>query len=374
MSFVNDVMAEEAGRKGLVLFEDSSVFRDADFPPSHDSASLKKKYWLNFLLALIVLMIAIGFVEQLPVSKSYSNMDNNTKYSYTETLDLPVLETTFIQETVENKNIVVVEEKSDQEKMLFAQEVSAEKILEKTKPQLQQPIQKPSRASVKSDQKIEQVLDLTSDKVVFNKNMSTDQTQIKIDTQFDYAQKLIQQGEVASAITELKQVLILKDRHLEVRLLLTEKLIDQGRVPEAIKVYKKGLLITPGESRLAKPLAHLLVERGKIDQSLQVLQQAAPSTKTDPDYHSFIASLQQQTGRHGKAITIYQQILKSQPENGKWWLGLGISLMAEARNKEALVAFESSLNDERVSSALKQFASQRILDLKDSRSENRGNS
>ncbi len=374
MSFVNDVLAEEADRKDLILFEDSSVFRDADFSPIHDSARLKKKYWLNFLLALIVLTIAINFIDQLPVSKSYSNTSNNTKYSYTEKLDLPILKPTFIQETVENETIVVVEEKSDPEEKHFVQEVSAEKILEKPKPQLQQPIQKSSRALVKSDQKVEQVLDLTSDKIVFNKNVSTDQTQIKIETQFEHAQQLIQQGEVASAITELKQVLILDDRHLEVRLLLTAKLIDQGRAPEAIKVYKKGLLITPGESRLAKPLAHLLVERGKIDQSLQVLQQAAPSTKTDPDYHSFIASLQQQTGRHGKAITIYQQILKSQPENGKWWLGLGISLMAEARNKEALIAFESSLHDERISSALKQFASQRILDLKDSRSENRGNS
>ena len=189
MSFVNDVLAEEADRKGLVLFEDYSTFQNVDFSPSEEGAVLKKKYWLNFLLAVFFLMMAIFFVNQLPVSQTKSQRYSVVEESYSEVLNPSVMTLTISQE--------------------------------------------------------------------------------------------------------------------------------------------------------------------------------APLVKKDPDYYHFIASLQQQTGKHEKAIAIYQQILQSQPENGTWWLGLGISLMAEARNKEALFAFKSSLSDQRVSSALQQFANQRIIYLKD---------
>ena len=68
MSFVNDVMAEEADRKGLILFEGASGDHDAEFSPVHDNAVLKKKYWFNFLLVMITLLAVMRFVDQLPVS------------------------------------------------------------------------------------------------------------------------------------------------------------------------------------------------------------------------------------------------------------------------------------------------------------------
>ncbi len=372
MSFVNDVMAEEAGRQDLILFEDASIFQGVDLPPIHDSGELKKKYWLNFLLVVTILTIAIGFVDQLPADKFYSV----SKESYSEKLDLFVMPSTLAHD-VDVIETVIATENNPEEKVSISnvvQKLSTERIPGKIKAPVQQSTQKNNRTTVKSNSEQKKVLDLTTDKVVFNKKILIDQAKIQVDSQLKQAKQLLQQGEMASGIVSLEKVLILDDRHLNARLLLSVKLIEQGRTVEALKVYQEGLSLNPKESRLAIPLAHLLVEEGKVDQSLQVLQKAAPPEKADPDYHSFIAALQQQTGRHGKAITIYQKILRTQPENGKWWLGLGISLMAEARNKEALVAFESSLHDERVSSALKQFASQRINDLKNNQSENRGRS
>ena len=389
MSFVNDVMAEEAGRKSLILFEDYSILRDVDSTPIHKSSDFKKKYWLNFVLVIASLIFAIGFVNQLPASQG--QLDD--KFLSSEKLDLPVLQP--VGNPVENHEnatekssapTLIASKGTDISEMIpvpenkIVHQTSADVSLERSQNKFSKPSQKSTQRIV-SDQSVvkksgrtEQVLDLSEGKIVFNKKILIEPVQDQTDPLFDQAQKLLEQGDAVAAIQTLREILSLDEKQIEARLLLSSSLVQQGQVQEAINVYQKGLLITPQNARLAEPLAHLLVRKGKIDQSLKVLQQAAPSVNSDPDYHSFIAALQQQSGLHEEAIRTYQQILKQQPTNGKWWLGLGISLMAESRNAEALVAFKSSLHDQRVPSALKQFASQRILDLNGSKLKNRGRS
>jgi len=388
-------MAEEAGRKSLIIFEDDRVFEGVDVPPIHDSKTYQKKYWLNFFLMTSVLMMLIISVNQLPASQKESHKVSIDKQFRTEELKLPVEQMNAIQEVIADQTLIEKNVAPELEKVVVKEPVSEQKKLvsglsttinlENIQTQLKSSVPKVSqtpvvvKSSSKSDREVDQVLDLTETGVVFNKKIlgeSAQNTSLQnsVNIQFKHAQVLLTEGDNVSAIRELKQVLTLDENHINARLLLTSKLIEKGQTEEAFKHYQKGIQLAPGESRLAKPLAHLLVDRGQVDQSLKILQKAAPSVNSDPDYYSFIAALQQQTGKHKNAITNYQQILKNQPDNGKWWLGLGISLMAEARNKEALLAFESSLRDKRVSSALKQFASQRIIDLKGSRSVSRGKS
>jgi|GEM_PF-3369079 len=374
MSFVNDVMAEEAGRKSLILFDDYSILCDVDSVPIHKSTDLKKKYWLNFVLVIAFLIFAIGFVNQLPVSQRHLY----EKLSYSEKLNLPVIRPVDIKENAIEKSsepTLIARTKTGNSEIKsvsenkIVHETSAEISLKRTQNKFSKRPQKITRQIVpdqpvfKKPNRTDQVLDLTEGKIIFNKKIRVDPVQDRVNRLFTHAQILLEQRDISGAIMELREVLSLDEKHLDARLLLSSMLIEQRKVQEAIDVYKKGLLITPENPRLAEPLAHLLVQMGKVDQALQVLHQAAPPVNINPEYHSFIAALQQQTGHHGKAIRIYQQIINTQPRNGKWWLGLGISLMAESRNKEALYAFKSSLHDQRVPIALKQFANQRIIDL-----------
>ena len=355
MSFVNDVMAEEADRKGLILFEDYSTIRDVDFPPVHEKGIARIKTWWNFLLVIIVLCTAIYLIDELPVRHKTAELVNVVDLSEPvmvapERYTQPVIEQgSFVEETievVETRVPVLIKE-------TIVQESPAEIKLKVAETQFAQ----------LSINESDQVLDLTDGNVVFKKKLLTEPKQNTVEIKYNHAQLLLQKGEIELAIAELTELLSLDEHHLNIRLLLASTLIENDQIQKATEIYKKGLLVAPGEPRIAQPLARLLVEHGDAEQSLKILQESAPSLKNDPEYHSFIAALQQQSGRHNNAITIYQKILNIQPENGKWWLGFGISLMAEARNKEAISAFEWSIRDERVSLALKQFAHQRIKDL-----------
>lgn len=348
MSFINDVMSEEADRKGLLLFEDYSVLRDVDFETERKQKISKINYGWNIFLTIVGLMVALQFVNQLPVSQHTSNT------TYFEELSL------FAGSKSGEPVPSVPEQRMHTQKVAAEsyREINAtgspvEIKLEEHQAQLNLPLAESEKVAYSNNEQ-----------VTFEKKQHSDQAQKVVSFQYSHAQVLMQRGEVASAISELRQILLLDKYHLDARILLASTLIDQTNIPAATELYQAGLLLTPNEPRLAQPLAHLLVESGDINLSLQVLNQAAPSLQLDPEYHSFIAALQQRIGDHEKAIVIYQGILSFRPGNGKWWLGLGISLMAEARSSEALSAFEWALKDHRVPPALKQFASQRIKSLK----------
>ena len=354
MSFVNDVMAGEADRKSLILFEDYSVIEDVDPTPIQDNKVLRLNHWRNFILVLIVLIIAIKLSNQLPVSR------DSVSETYTVDLMLPEIiktnidsqsdsEQQLVKKTIEPIKVQGLDTSSETVEKTIVKESPAERKLEKTQLKLNQTV-------------VEKILDFTNQEAVFEKRVVSDKTQ-NLDSKYTYALMLLEQGEVASAIFELRQALSLDAYYLEARLLLASTLLEQNRKQDALSIYKKGLTLMPRESRLALPLAHLLAERGNVYQALNVLLKAAPAEEVDPEYHSFIAALLQQNGKHGNAISVYQRILDVQPGNGKWWLGLGISLMTESRDEEALTAFERSLHDKKVTPALKQFASQRINDL-----------
>ncbi len=347
MSFVNEVMAEEADRKGLILFEDYSSLQVIDTPPVRDQAGIKVAYWRNFLLALIGVMILLRFIDQLPIRKNGPAEGLSEVPRVTE-VEAPTIETVdrnSLPNRVARKNkqpvIAVVADASLAEERLRKNQAS----LDQTPPVPESPI-------------------LETGGIKFEKKTVTGAMPLTEETAYRQAEDLLQKGQIQAAINQLRKRLEQNRQDLAARLLLASTLIRQHENGQAMKVYQQGLVLFPGEPRFAEPLAHLLVDQGKIVEALDILYQAAPDVHTNPEYHSFIAALEQQTGRHRNAIGTYRKILQLEKGNGKWWLGLGISLMAEGHDAEARLAFEKSIHDPGVSLAMKQFAIQRIRDLK----------
>ncbi|MDO9192399.1 MAG: hypothetical protein Q7U12_05840, partial [Undibacterium sp.] len=81
------------------------------------------------------------------------------------------------------------------------------------------------------------------------------------------------------------------------------------------------------------------------------------------DFLAFLAALQQRASHHKEAADLYQQALKKMPQNAVWWMGLGISLQADGRNKEALDAFGYAKSGNGLSPDLLAFVEQKITQL-----------
>src|SRR5579885_3546730 len=76
-------------------------------------------------------------------------------------------------------------------------------------------------------------------------------------------------------------------------------------------------------------------QTGETGKAIELLTRDAPSPADDPDYHALLAALLQRAGRHGDAIVSYRRLLSVRPQNGLWWMGLGISLSASGQRQQA---------------------------------------
>ena len=75
---------------------------------------------------------------------------------------------------------------------------------------------------------------------------------------------------------------------------------------------------------------------------------------------AFHAALMQRMGDHAGATAAYRRVLATQPGNGLWWMGLGISLEALAERTEALAAFARARDSGDLRADLAGFVAQRL--------------
>ena len=116
----------------------------------------------------------------------------------------------------------------------------------------------------------------------------------------------------------------------------------------------------PQAASLAERYARLLFERGDLAGAIGVLIGAAPPVESAVEYHALLAALQQRAGNHVAAAETYAALVGVRPEQGLWWMGLGISLEAEQRDAAAHAAYEHAARDARLSAQVAAFVRERL--------------
>ncbi|MDO9372212.1 MAG: tetratricopeptide repeat protein [Gammaproteobacteria bacterium] len=176
--------------------------------------------------------------------------------------------------------------------------------------------------------------------------------------------QLLQQGKPEAAEPRLRQALVLDAQHLKAREALVDALLKQARAQEAEAVLTEGIRLKPDYLLFTKLYARVLVDQGDTPAALAVLEGKAASATQDIEYQAFLAALYQRMERHNDAISAYRKALASQPQQGVWWMGLGISLEATQQPAEALEAYRHAQATGSLSPAVFDFVKGRISTLK----------
>lgn len=171
----------------------------------------------------------------------------------------------------------------------------------------------------------------------------------------------LEDGRVTEAMSQLEAALKADPRHEASRQTLVSLLIEAKRPDEAIRQLGAALALDPRQPAMAMLMARLQVERGSpgIDTLLRTLPYAAGNG----DYHAFLAGMLAREGRHREAAEYYGVALRTAPQNGVWWMGLGLSLQAEKRNPEAAGAFRKALDSGSLSAELQGFVERKLKQL-----------
>lgn len=171
------------------------------------------------------------------------------------------------------------------------------------------------------------------------------------------------QGNPAEAERLLKTLLVTNPRHTLARERLAAIQLDGGRWQEAQGTLEQGVAQVPQHLPFRYQLARLYLERGETAQAQTLLEDARHAGHTDAELHAFLAAIHQRAGRHGDAVKSYREALLLRPEEGRWWVGTGISLEAQQEPSAARDAYRRALDTGRLPANLARYAEDRIKAL-----------
>lgn len=176
--------------------------------------------------------------------------------------------------------------------------------------------------------------------------------------EYDRAMKLLKQGNSKKAITHLESAIKYQPDWIKVRQKLAALYYGKTDTRKAVAVLQKGLSRNGEQPELRLTLAKLLVNESQPQAALNVL--ARIPKEENASYMAMRGALSQQLKNNAMALNSYQQLVKSEPYDGRWWMGLGIALERDSNGDKAKEAYQQALLMGRVSAKSQQFIQQRL--------------
>ena len=178
----------------------------------------------------------------------------------------------------------------------------------------------------------------------------------------DYRQAIaaISQGRLDEGAKQLREALRLDALHAPARQLLVRLQLEARQTEAAMQVLAEGLEVLPAQIGWAMSLARLHAERDDYAAAWRVLQHSEPAAGANADYQGFAGHVLQRLGKPQEAAQHYRRALRSAPDDGRWWLGLGLALDAEGRSDEARDAWQTARRSGKLSPELQRLVEQKL--------------
>jgi MSHA biogenesis protein MshN len=186
----------------------------------------------------------------------------------------------------------------------------------------------------------------------------------KAESEYHRAADLLQKGRMADAEKHLRLALGADAAHTPSRELLAGLMLQQGHWREAQELLEQGIHAVPAHYPFAQLLARVHVEHGADHKALAVMEASRRAGAENPGYVAFLAALYQRAGKHAEAVKTYSEAVTLNPQEGRWWLGMGISLEVVQDRDAAGAAYQRAINSGVLDDKLLQYARQRLAIVK----------
>jgi Tfp pilus assembly protein PilF len=170
----------------------------------------------------------------------------------------------------------------------------------------------------------------------------------------------LETGDTAQAVKKLKEIVKENRNYSSARETLAKVLIDIGQEEDAEKIIKEGFDRNPTDAGLTQMWAYQVMKKGRISEAISVLTKNPPQFEDNYDYYALLAGAYQKVGDFESAEKIYQRLLQARPDQGNWWLGLGICLEGQRKNNFAIEAYQRALNSGQLSSDVEVFLRSKV--------------
>ena len=186
----------------------------------------------------------------------------------------------------------------------------------------------------------------------------------KAESEFRQAVTLLQKGRAMDAEKHLEATIKINAEHTKARELLAGLLLQNGHWREAEQTLEQGIAKVPAYSPFAQLLARIYVDHGSNQKALAVMESSRRAGAGDAEFMAFLAEIYRRTGDHAAAIKAYTEAIKLDPQEGRSWLGMGISLEAIQDWNAAGAAYQRAMETGKLDENLLKYARQRLAIVK----------
>jgi len=173
---------------------------------------------------------------------------------------------------------------------------------------------------------------------------------------------LIQKGRENLARPLLEESIRLFPGHVAARQTLATLLSETSLSVEAEAVLRDGRIASPDNTWFALNLARLQAARGDVEGAVASLQSGIAGRGVNAEYRATLAALLARLKQHAEAAHQYGLALKLQPEQGTWWMGLGLAMAAQGKSVEAHAAYRRSLTAGNLPEKLEEFVRAKLAE------------
>ena len=173
---------------------------------------------------------------------------------------------------------------------------------------------------------------------------------------------LVQKGRENLARPLLEEAIRLFPGHIAARQTLATLLSETGHNVEAEAVLRDGHIASPDNDWIALNLARLQAARGDVGGAVITLQSGSAVRGVNAEYRATHAALLARLKRYAEAAHQYGLALKLQPEQGTWWMGLGLAMAAQGKSAEARAAYSRALTAGNLPEKLEEFVRAKLAE------------
>lgn len=177
------------------------------------------------------------------------------------------------------------------------------------------------------------------------------------------ARQMLQAGDYPRAIHALEALQQRRNMDPEVTRWLARAYLAGGESAHLLSWLPARLAQWPQDSDLRVLLARGQLLAGQPARAVSTLQDSPPSLRQQPTYHALLAASYQQTGEWQHSAALYRQLIKLQPSQSSWQLGLGIALEQLAQFTAAAQHYHLAQQGPGLDEGARRFANERAAAL-----------
>ncbi len=182
-----------------------------------------------------------------------------------------------------------------------------------------------------------------------------------VEQKLDKAERFLAENSVAKAEQLFQDILIIEPNHKQARKKLAALWFGRKAYQEAINILSQGIALAPLDSELRTMKAQIYIKQGNTTLAFNTLISLAELEQVD--YQILLANVAQEISKYKAAIKAYQLLIKMQPDNGRWHLGLAIVFDKNSQFGLAVQEYMLAVSKAGLSNSSAEFAQQRIQAL-----------